>query len=72
MGVYVKVPRAEQRKCNGKIIKTRLIDTNERDATEPFRTDADDALYASTPPLEDEAHCQPSGHDGQGKTHHDE
>ena len=35
MGVYVKVPRAEQRKCNGKIIKMRWIDINKGDATKP-------------------------------------
>ena len=31
--VYVKVPRAELRKCNGKIIKTRWIDINKGDAS---------------------------------------
>ena len=62
MSAHVTVPRADQRKCNGKIIKTRWIDINKGDATKPnyrssrvgkeVRTHADDALYASTPLLE--------------------
>ena len=62
MGVCVRVPRSEQRKCNGQIITTRGIDTNKGDVTKPkyrsrlvgkeFRTHADDALYASSSLLE--------------------
>ena len=62
MAVYARVPGSEQRKCNGTMIKTRWIDINKGDASKPnyrsrlvgkeFRTHADDALYASTPPLE--------------------
>ena len=57
IGVCFKVPRSEQRKCNG-----RLIDIHKGDVTKPnyrrrlagkdFRTHADDAPYASIPPLE--------------------
>ena len=35
LGVYVRVPRASQRNCNGKIIKTRWVGTNKGDATKP-------------------------------------
>ena len=62
MGVYDRVPRSEQAQTKGKIIGTRWIDTNKGDFDNPrirsrlvgkeFRTGPDDALYASTPPLE--------------------
>ena len=62
MGVYDCVPRAEQKSTGGKIIGTKWIDTNKGDSDNPrircrlvgkeFRTGPDDALYASTPPLE--------------------
>jgi hypothetical protein len=62
MGVYEIVPRSEQRETGGKVIGTKWIDVNKGDADNPrircrlvgkeFRTGPDDALYASTPPLE--------------------
>ena len=62
MGVYERVPRSEQHQTKGKIIGTKWIDTNKGDSTNPkirsrlvgkeFRTGPDDALFASTPPLE--------------------
>ena len=62
MGVYDYVPRAEQKLTGGEIIGTKWIDVNKGDSDNPrlrfrmvgkeFRTGPDDALYASTPPLE--------------------
>ena len=62
MGVYEIVPRSEQAETGGKIIGTKWIDVNKGDHDNPrircrlvgkeFRTGPDDALYASTPPLE--------------------
>ena len=62
MRVYDRVPRDEQRQTGGKIIGTKWIDVNKGDAERPnircrlvgkeFKTTPDDALYASTPPLE--------------------
>ena len=62
MGVYECVPRSEQAETGGKIIGTKWIDVNKGDFDNPrircrlvgkeFRTGPDDALYASTPPLE--------------------
>ena len=62
MKVYDRVPRAEQAETGGKIIGTKWIDVNKGDIDNPnircrlvgkeFRTTPDDALYASTPPLE--------------------
>ena len=62
MKVYEKVPRAEQKETGGKIIGTKWIDVNKGDSDNPrirsrlvgkeFRTGPDDALFASTPPLE--------------------
>ena len=62
MGVYEKVPRSEQLETKGKVIGTKWIDTNKGDFENPnircrlvgkeFRTGPDDALFASTPPLE--------------------
>jgi hypothetical protein len=62
MGVYDRVPRSEQRESGGKIIGTKWIDVNKGDFDNPkirsrlvgkeFRTGPDDALFASTPPLE--------------------
>ena len=62
MQVYERVPRAEQKKIQGKIIGTKWIDVNKGDFDNPnirfplvgkeFRTGPDDALYAGTPPLE--------------------
>ena len=62
MQVYEKVPRAEQKETGGKIIGTKWIDVNKGDSENPrirsrlvgkeFRTGPDDALFASTPPLE--------------------
>ena len=62
MKVYDRVPRAEQQRCKGKLIKARWIDVNKGDSSNPnyrsrlvgkeFRTYVDDSLYASTPPLE--------------------
>ena len=62
MKVYDRVPRSEQLKTGGKIIGTKWIDVNKGDIDHPdirsrlvgkeFRTTPDDALYASTPPLE--------------------
>ena len=62
MKVYDKVPRLEQQETKGKVIGTKWIDCNKGDFDNPkirsrlvgkeFRTGPDDALYASTPPLE--------------------
>ena len=62
MVVYDRVPRAEQKETRGKVIGTKWIDTNTGDIDNPkirsrlvgkeFRTGPDDALFASTPPLE--------------------
>ena len=62
MGVYRRVPRPEQAHTKGKTIGTEWIDTNKGDFDNPkirsrlvgkeFRTGPDDALFASTPPLE--------------------
>ena len=62
MGAYEIVPRSEQSETGGKIIGTKWIDVNKGDHDNPrircrlvgkeFRTGPDDALYASTPPLE--------------------
>ena len=62
MGVYECVPRSEQLQTKGKIIGTRWLDVNKGDYDNPkyrsrlvgkeFKTTPDDALYASTPPLE--------------------
>ena len=62
MQVYERVPRSDQLKTRGKIIGTTWIDVNKGDLDNPnircrfveqsFRTGPDDALYASTPPLE--------------------
>ena len=61
MRVYDNVPQAEMLARRGKIIKTRWIGVNKGDAAHPnyrsrfvgkeFKTYADDALYASNPPL---------------------
>ena len=62
MKVYDRVPRSEQAQTGGKMIGTKWIDVNKGDLDRPnircrlvgkeFRTTPDDALYASTPPLE--------------------
>ena len=62
MKVYDRVPRSDQAKTGGKIIGTEWIDVNTGDIDNPkirsrlvgkeFRTGPDDALFASTPPLE--------------------
>ena len=62
MGLYDYVPRTEQKLTGGKIIGTKWIDVNKGDSDNPrlrsrmvgkeFRTGPDDALYASTSPLE--------------------
>ena len=62
MVVYDRVPQAEQKETRGKVIGTKWIDTNKGDIDNPkiqsclvgneFRTGPDDALFASTPPLE--------------------
>ena len=60
--VYDRVPREDQIKTGGRIIGTKWIDVNKGDIDHPniwcrlvgqeFRTTPDDALHASTPPLE--------------------
>ena len=60
--MYGRVPRAEQKETRGRVIGTKWIDTNKGDTDNPktrsrlvgkeFRTGPDDALFASTPPLE--------------------
>ena len=60
--VYHRVPRSEQAQTGGKIVGTKWIDVNKGDIENPnircrlvgkeFKTTPDDALYASTPPLE--------------------
>ena len=62
MGVYTRVPRSEQARTGGKIIKTRWVDVNKGDSSHPnyrsrlvgkeFKTGVDDTLFAATPPLE--------------------
>ena len=62
MTVYDVVPRDLIRQTGGKLIDTRWIDTNKADEENPeyrsrlvgreFKTETDDSLYASTPPLE--------------------
>ena len=62
MRVYDRVPRSEQAETGGKVIGTKWIDVNKGDLDRPnircrlvgkeFKTAPDDALYASTPPLE--------------------
>ena len=62
MGVYDYVPRSEQKLTGGEIFGTKWVDVNKGDSENPrlrsrmvgkeFRTGPDDALYASTPPLE--------------------
>ena len=62
MKVYDIVPREMILQVGGKLIDTRWIDTNKADELDPeyrsrlvgreFRTEKDDSLYASTPPLE--------------------
>ena len=62
MGVYERVPAEDIQKTGGKLIKTRWIDVNKGDSSNPnyrsrlvgkeFRTTKDDAPYAATPPLE--------------------
>ena len=62
MKVYDRVPRTHQQQHGGKIVGTRWIDTNKGDKInkdyrsrlvgQEFATHRDDALYASTPPLE--------------------
>ena len=62
MKVYDRVPRSEQAQTGGKIVGTKWIDVNNGDIENPnircrlvgkeFKTTPDDALYASTPPLE--------------------
>ena len=62
MKVYDYVPLSDQAQTGGKIIGTMWIDVNKGDIDNPrircrlvgkeFRTGPDDALYASTPPLE--------------------
>ena len=62
MKVYERVPRAEQEKTGGNIIGAKWIDVNKGDSDNPrirsrlvgkeFLTGPDDALFASTPPLE--------------------
>ena len=60
--VYDRVPREEQKRTGGKVIGTKWIDVNKGDVDHPnircrlvgkeFKTTHDDALFASTPPLE--------------------
>ena len=62
MKVYDYVDRREIQATGGKLIGTKWVITNKGDAGSPdirarlvgkeFRTEADDSLYASTPPLE--------------------
>ena len=62
LGVYDKVPRSHQLTTGGKIIGVRWVDVNKGDAVDvnyrsrlvgrEFNVGRDDALYASTPPLE--------------------
>ena len=62
LGVYEKVPRGHQESTGGKIIGVRWVDVNKGDALDvnyrsmlvgrEFNIGRDDALYASTPPLE--------------------
>ena len=60
--MHEKVPRAHQISSGGKVIGVRWVDVNKGDATDlnyrsrlvgrQFSIGRDDALYASTPPLE--------------------
>ena len=62
LGVYEKVSREHQASTGGKIIGVRWVDVNKGDALDvnyrsrlvgrEFNIGRDDALYASTPPLE--------------------
>ena len=62
MKVYDRVPREEQLETGGNLSGTTSIDVNKGDMDKPeidcrlvgqeFRTTPDNALYASTPPLE--------------------
>ena len=62
MQVYERVPGSDQLKAQGTIICTKWIDVSKGDLDNPnircrllgtyFRRGPDDALYASTPPLE--------------------
>ena len=62
LGVYEKLPRSHHVASGGKIIGVRAADVDEGDATDvnyrsrlvgrEFNVGRDDALYASTPPLE--------------------
>ena len=62
LGVYEKVARGHQVRTGGKIIGVRWVDVNEGNAPDTyyrsrligreFNVGRDDALYASTPPLE--------------------
>ena len=62
MKVYGRVPREEQKESGGNKLGTQWIDVSKGDIDKPnircrlvgkeFRTTPDDALYASTPPLE--------------------
>ena len=62
LGVYERVPRSHQVHTGGKIIGVRWVDVNKGDAEDTnyrsrlvgreFNVGRDDALYASTPPLE--------------------
>ena len=62
LGVYEKVSREDQMATGGKIIGVRWVDVNKGDALDvnyrsrlvgrEFNVGRDDALYASTPPLE--------------------
>ena len=62
LGVYEKVSREHQASTGGKIIGVRWVDVSKGDALDvnyrsrlvgrEFNIGRDDALYASTPPLE--------------------
>ena len=62
MSVCTHVPRSDQLKTKGKIIKVGWVDINKGDSSCPnyrsrpvgkeYKTEADNALYSSTPPLE--------------------
>ena len=62
LGVYERVPRSHQVATGGKVIGVRWVDVNKGDAQDTnyrsrlvgreFNVGKDDALYASTPPLE--------------------
>ena len=62
LGVYDRVDKSDQARTGGKIIGTRWVDVNKGDSINvdcrsrlvgrEFNVGRDDALYASTPPLE--------------------